>query len=139
LAYIACLELATGNPFLIGFMHNMYNLGNKSSAYTNLGTMADNARNAIGGGYAGAEVIIGGDFNLAPRNPKRPRGATLFLYPRAARVGGGTVGAYINTTAANPYDFWAISNGGRTDAHVRVRTQTRVPHCSDHAGITLLR
>jgi len=87
LAYIAALRL--GNPFLIGFMHNMYNLGDKSSAFTHLGNMADAACNAAGGVYGGAEIMIGGDFNLRPRQPKRPRGANVLLRTCAARGPGG--------------------------------------------------
>lgn len=137
LAYIAATY--AGANFLFGFMHNMYHMGNKSSAFTNLGTMADNARQAIGGDYTRAEVIIGGDFNVSPRVPKRPRGAALALQSRAARAGG----AYVNTTNSNPYDFWVVSNFAVTDAHVAVHPQTRsghmVNHVSDHAGITVNR
>lgn len=133
LAYIAALRGAT--PYIFAFMHNMYMEGDKTGAYNNLNNMAALIRAAVGGAYAAAEVIIGGDFNLAPRNPKRPRGAALNLTARAARAGGD----WANTTAANPYDFWVVSNAGLANAACAVRANTRVAHCSDHAAITLNR
>jgi endonuclease/exonuclease/phosphatase family metal-dependent hydrolase len=135
-AYIAALRGV--NPVVIGFMHNMYNLGDKSAAFTHLGGMMDKVRIAIGGGYAAATVVVGGDFNLAPRAPKRPRGAALTLATRAARVGGGVAGAFVNTTLVNPYDYWCVSGGG-DDTNAAVYVQTRVAGGSDHAGVTLLR
>jgi hypothetical protein len=133
-AYIAARR--GGDRVVIGFMHNMYkNLGDRTGAYTNLGGMMDKARNAIGGAYEGAPVVVGGDFNLPPRPPKLPRGDALTLETRAARVGGGVAGDYVNTTLANPYDFWCVSQGG-TDANARMHAQTRVEHGSDHAGIS---
>jgi hypothetical protein len=136
LAYVA--GVAGGNATIFAFMHNMYNLGNKSSAFTNLGRMGEQARAAIGGGYAAAEVIIGGDFNLLPRTPKRPRGAQLTLNTRYTEAGMPL--APVNTTNANPYDYWALSNGAIANANTRVYVQTRVtPPCSDHAGIVLHR
>ena len=138
LAYIAGLQIATGNAFLFGFLHNMYALGNKTEMYQRLGTIADNAREAAGGAYAGAEVIIGGDFNLEPheeRANKRHRGP-LTLSTCIALDGFGN---YINTTAVNPYDYWRVSNGALTDAEAAVHLQTRVPLASDHAAIVLTR
>lgn len=132
-AYIAALSAA--GPVVIGFMHNMYSLGDRSSAFTNLGEMMNKARKAIGGAYAAAPVVVGGDFNVRPRDLKLPRGEELTLETRAARVGGGVAGDYVNTTLANPYDFWCVSGGG-TDANAEVRIQTRVEHGSDHAGIS---
>jgi hypothetical protein len=133
-AYIAARQ--GGNRVVIGFMHNMFTLGDKSGPYTNLGGMMDKVRKAIGGAYAGAPVVVGGDFNLPPRPPKRERGEALILETRAARVGGGVAGAYVITSLANPYDYWCVSGGG-TDANARVHAETRVvPLGSDHAGIS---
>ena len=138
LAYIGCLD-KNANPFLIGFMHNMYKVGERNLAFAALPDMADKARKAIGGGYRAAEVIIGGDFNVEPREPKPVRGDALHLKARAARVGAGGTGAYIKTTNSHPYDFWTVSNVAITDANARVLTQTRAANCSDHAGILLQR
>jgi hypothetical protein len=132
-AYIAGTN--GGTNYLLGFMHNMYALGDKSGAYVAMPSMTDLARAGIGGAYAAAEVIVGGDFNLDPRPPKRPRGAAFLLYPRAE----GGPGAYTNTTLANPYDFWLVSNVGITDADDTVYPATRVAAGSDHAAVVLTR
>jgi hypothetical protein len=137
LAYIGCS--IKGKPFLIGFMHNMYKMGERNLAFTALPDMGDKVRKLLGEGYSAAEVIIGGDFNVEPRNPKPERGDALHLAARAARVGGGLGGAYIKTTNKHPYDFWAVSNKGITDVEASVHTQTRAANCSDHAGISLVR
>jgi hypothetical protein len=132
LAYIAGTN--AGNPYLIGFLHNMYALGNKTEMYQRIGGIADNARAAIGGVYAGAEVIIGGDFNVAPAPArKRPRGFTLDTVIASA------MGAPINTTLANPYDYWKVSNPALNNGDASVYVQTRVALCSDHAAIVLTR
>src|SRR5215510_3966672 len=101
LAYIACLRAANGNPFIIGFLHNMYAVGEKTRAVENMDTMANRAKTAAGVAYAGAEVIIGGDFNVVPppaANPARKRFRAT-ITTRVSRTGGG---AARNTTLNNP-------------------------------------
>jgi hypothetical protein len=134
LAYIAGIRVWDGNPYVLGFMHNMYALGDRTAAFGGLPYMADLARQAAGGGYVGAEVIVGGDFNVDPRNPKRARGAAFTMVFRAAR---DAFGALIPTTAVNTYDYWVVSNAGIADADASVYANTRVALASDHAGITL--
>jgi hypothetical protein len=130
LAYIA--GLFGGNPHIFGFMHNMYGNGNRSGAFASLGVMAQLVRNAIGGIYSAARVFIGGDFNVDPRPPDYG-----VLFHRGERMAPG--GAFVNTTLANAYDFWLVSNIFVPDADARVRFQTRRPPAtlSDHAGVDL--
>src|SRR5579871_6073409 len=143
LAYIACRRVLNNNPFIIAFLHNMYSIGDRTAAMQNLDTMASRARAAAGAAYAAAEIIIGGDFNVQPPPAARPsrkraRGAALRLTTRVFRNGFGVAQ---NTTLANPYDYWLVSDAiGITDAHARRYTQTRWDvnmNCSDHAGVTL--
>ncbi|MCP3144432.1 exonuclease/endonuclease/phosphatase family protein [Pyxidicoccus xibeiensis] len=134
LAYIAGASATTGRRYVIAFMHNMYNLGNKTAAFESLNVMATRARNAIGGNYTDATVVIGGDFNLEPRTRKRPRGSDEFFHARATVAANGS---YVNTTNVHPYDFWVVSDAAITDASTQVFVQTRVAHGSDHAGITV--
>jgi hypothetical protein len=135
IAYIA--GTYGGTEYLIAFMHNMYGVGDRTTGFANLGIMADRARRAIGGAYANAEVVVGGDFNVPPRAYWRRRRQPVDLENLAARVGGGVAGAYVLTTAVHTYDFWASALFGRNDTHAAVHTQTRTFLASDHAAITL--
>ncbi|MFP2924066.1 hypothetical protein ACLESO_02375 [Pyxidicoccus sp. 3LG] len=134
LAFIAGTRALTGRRYLIAFMHNMYNLGNKTAAFESLNVMATRARTSVGANYTNVKVIIGGDFNLEPRTRKRARGDQELFYSRAALAGPG---AYVNTTNVHPYDFWVVNDVNITDASTQVFVQTRVAHGSDHAGITV--
>lgn len=141
LAYIAGLDVAAGNPYVFGFMHNMFHLGNKTAAFSSLGVMCSRmviAMNDANYPLATTQFYLGGDFNLRPRNPTARGGKVLSA--KAARNGGaaGPPAAYVNTTLANPYDFWVVSDATRTDAHAVVLPQTRIPNASDHAGVRLL-
>ena len=132
LAFVA--GMAGGAPYLIGFMHNMLNLGNRTGAYDNIPTMTTRACQAMGGAYANARIIVGGDFNLLPRNPgtARSRGAMYFV---AAEDDDGT---YANTTVANAYDFWLVNFGQLTSDDVDILDQAFGDGGrSDHAGISL--
>lgn len=140
LAYVAGLEVATGNPFAFGFMHNMLNIGDKTSAFSSLGGMCARMVVAMNDGnypLATTQFYIGGDFNLRPRNPTQRGGKALSA--KARRVGGAVAppAAYVNTTVANPYDFWVVSDATRTDAHVAILPQTLAANCSDHMGVRL--
>jgi hypothetical protein len=127
LAYVAGTSGATNCIF--GFMHNMYWLGDRSSAFTALNDMRTAIVNAVG--FAASRCYIGGDFNLAPRDPYN--GGTL--HHAAARNLANT--AYLNTTAANPYDFWLSDQGGITNAQAHVEDDALQFQDSDHAGIRL--
>jgi hypothetical protein len=87
LAYIA--GTYGGNPYLIGIVHNMYAMGDKTAAFQNLPHMADAARKRAGGIYAAAQVLLGGDFNRPPQHGAVR--APIRLSAHAARVGGGVV------------------------------------------------
>jgi hypothetical protein len=128
-AYVA--GAYNGNNYLLGFMHNMNKLRPPTLGFDALGRMANLMRNNVPG-YGGARVIIGGDFNLAPRDPAN-RGVRL--YGRCCR---NVFGLPVFTTVANPLDFFVVSHAGTTDANVNTCAQTLiVPGGSDHCGITL--
>jgi hypothetical protein len=132
-AYIAGARVGTGAPILIGFIHNLFALGTRSRCYSNLGRMAMAAAEAVG--VPGAEVVLGGDFGLAPRAPNARGGVRLLA--RGARAGAG--GSYVATTDEGTHDFWLVRDAAITDAQAGVYPETRVAHGSDHAAITILR
>lgn len=139
LAYVAGQDV-NGFPYAFGFMHNMLNIGDKTSAFSSLGVMCSRmvvAMNDAGYPLNTTEFYLGGDFNLRPRNPTARGGKELKA--KARRVGGaaGPPAAYVNTTAANPYDFWVVSDTNCTDADVDILAQTQVVNASDHSGVRL--
>ena len=91
-----------------------------------------------GADYTGAEVIVGGDFNVKPKQP-RPEGQRKSprrtLEMRAALKDGEP----IKTTGSNLYDYWIVSSKDIEDKHAKAWEQTRQDLCSDHAGITVER
>lgn len=127
LAYIA--GAANGANCIFAFMHNMYNLGNRTGAFNNLNTMIAAIIGATG--WGAYRAYVGGDFNIPPRNPT-PGGA---LQHAAARNGANT--AYRKTTYANSYDFWLSDQAAINNARATVWKQTRNSGASDHAGIKL--
>ncbi|HEX3406615.1 MAG TPA: hypothetical protein VHS81_05195 [Caulobacteraceae bacterium] len=122
---------------VIMFMHNMYNLGDRSTGFSALADCASNIVAQLPGGFAGARVYVGGDYNVLPRDVgKRKRNAGPSLQYRAARVGGVSAGALINTTASNCYDYWLLNKPSVTpQANFRVFANSRVALASDHAAI----
>jgi len=140
LAYVAAQDPAAGNYYVFGFMHNMYNEGNKSGAFSSLGVMCARlvvAMNDPNYTLMGTSFYLGGDFNVRPRQPTRRGGRTLFVNARRAGGAVGPPAAYVNTTNWHPYDYFVDSDFTRNDSHVRVLAQTRVANCSDHAGVDL--
>jgi hypothetical protein len=139
LAYIAARK-PMGGAYIIAFMHNMFMLGNRSGAFASLPKMLQATRAALVADprynlAAGTPtMIVGGDFNLRPRDSS-VRGLARG-YGRAARI-GGPASAWVRTTNRNPYDFWVVSDVNIVDAQVAVHAQTRVPRGSDHAAITV--
>jgi hypothetical protein len=123
---------------VFAFMHNMYALGDRSSAFTSLDAMMTAVHTAVGDN--GTRDYVGGDFNIEPRNPGR--GALSFAASSYIRNGRTY---YWPTTWTNPYDFWLTNQGMDqddfrprfTNTQARVRTQTLYSHISDHAAITL--
>ncbi len=138
-----------GRPYLFGFMHNVFTTGNRSVNYTTVVAMADSARSAMAEAdrrrgvqdhrrYLNAEIIIGGDFNVDPRNPTTVRGDRLMLYERHAEDRFGP----INTTRSNPYDFFLVSNADVLPNSVDVyrftrRGESETGAASDHAATSL--
>lgn len=112
------------------FLHNMHNHGNRFGLVDSLGAIVQAIRVQLGGNYQDAEVVIGGDFNVRPRDPRRNARGGVRLFARVARDGQGRI---INTTARNPYDYWIVSRADVTDAAAAVSDATRRPGASDHA------
>jgi hypothetical protein len=129
-AFIAAT--AFGANYIFGFMHNMYAIGEKSGAFNNLGRIGDTIRRGLAGfGYAGARIVIGGDFNLSPRQPTQRPIATRSVW------GVDGFGNPINTTAVNLYDFWVVTDPGTVNGDCDVRNETLVANGSDHRGVVL--
>ncbi|HEX7051932.1 MAG TPA: endonuclease/exonuclease/phosphatase family protein [Longimicrobiales bacterium] len=99
--------------------------------FTNVGRMADAARKKIGGPYAEAEIIIGGDFNVPPRDTTTARAASSMLREHSASDRSGL----INTTNSNPYDYFLVSDPRVLPGCVEVYKYTR--DGSDHAATAL--
>jgi hypothetical protein len=138
LAYIAGYRGA--DRYILAFMHNMYQLLPPTMGFRSLYAMANQIRVAIGGAYAGAEVIIGGDFNLRPNAARRAMRGNPRLYTCATLVAPPPAPAvYVNTTASNPYDFFVVSNNALDDGDVDMYAFTRALGMSDHAGVVLTR
>jgi hypothetical protein len=129
LAYVA--GAAGGVNHVFAFMHNVYTIGNKSGAYSNLDLMALKILDAVGWSFGNADVYIGGDFNVYPH---RPNGQRSVLADFKAVDG---MGLPLNTTNANPYDFWLTNDATRTNNNARRYTQPLVSGASDHSAITL--
>lgn len=127
-AFVAGTRKLDAKPYIFGFMHNMYNLNERTIPFRSLGDAAKLIRQGLSfDGYAAAEVIIGGDFNVDPDD-------TQSLFGRCKKDGELNV----KTTEANAYDFWLVSDGNaRINAHCDVHVNTRVEDASDHAGISL--
>jgi hypothetical protein len=131
LAYVVGTFTSGGaaQNMVVGFIHNMYNLGNRSGAFQSLAVMMARirARYNLAGNVP---IIFGGDFNVGPRHLSR----NLQIYTIYQANGGGPV----NTTSSNAYDFW-VSNANIGNNNATVYPQTRnVPlKLSDHAGIGL--
>jgi hypothetical protein len=148
LAYIA--GVWGGNTYIFGFLHEMYNIRERGLLLQALAFIVKNIRQTIGGAYAAARPIIGGDINVAPQDREYVRPVALRI--AAAQTAAGPPIVWTNTTAANPYDWWVVSSNiaGR-HADVAVRTQTRTYAAgmtprptdganvapSDHGGITI--
>lgn len=141
IAYIACRRAVNGNRFIIAFLHNMFSEGDRNRAMAGMDAMISRAKSAAGDGYAAAEIIVGGDFNVRPpaaaqSRLKRRRGAGLTV-----RVTRNLAGAALNTTQWHPYDYWIVSDSaGISDDDTDLYTQTRWDvdeECSDHAGVTV--
>jgi hypothetical protein len=130
LAYIAGTEATNGTNCIFGFMHNMNTLGNKSGAYRSLNDMA--AAVVAATGYMGPTIYIGGDFNVPPNDPLDGG----LLHVAGERDAANT--HYLNTTSANPFDFWLTDDAGTTNGDADIFYQTLASGASDHAGIKLI-
>ena len=128
LAYIAGPSWGGVNR-IFAFMHNMCWLGDKSSAFTKLDDMVAAIDAALP--YAATAAYAGGDFNVLPRDP----GGAL-LHHAAGLDATNTY--YLNTTAANPFDFWLSDQAAINHARATVWNGTLHVGASDHAGIKLV-
>jgi hypothetical protein len=130
LAYVAGTDVTHGANYVFAFMHNVFWIGDRTGAFQRLNSMAASILATLGWSFATANVYIGGDFNVYPRRPNRRA-----LLRDIKAVDG--FGVPLNTTAANPYDFWLTNVAARTNADARVYNQTLASGVSDHSAITL--
>lgn len=116
-----------GQSIVVGFMHNLYNLGDRSGSFQAIGGMTNLIRKRHGLG-SDVPIIFGGDFNVKPRDNI-----------------GGVNAAYaeddnkpVNTTSHHAYDFWITTTVIDNDrAFVHAETRNVSEGLSDHAGISL--
>jgi len=114
---------------IVGFMHNMYGLGDRSEAFTAL----EKIKQLVWAKHSLPNVvtIFGGDFNVAPRDTK---GGSHTIC--AMEIDGVTP---TPTTKHHAYDFWLSSfNIPNSNAKVFAETRDVTLGLSDHAGVALL-
>lgn len=129
LAYIAGRYRDQEAPFICGFSHNMYSMGDRTTDFNLLSYMARKVWADISGAdrsYNDANVVIGGDFNVNPRRLKRP----FALFPRYAYNRRDV----IRTTGRNLYDFWLVSNEALLENCSAVFEHTLVRRGSGRTG-----
>jgi len=129
LAYIA--GTAVGKNHIFAFMHNLYAIGDRYSAIANLNGMAKAILTQMNWTAANTDIYIGGDFNVRPYSP----GASRAILHHAAAV--NLAGQYVNTTAANPYDFWFTNDANAQNADARVYAAPLNNGASDHSAVSL--
>lgn len=83
---------------VIGFMHNVYSVGNISLFPSNLGIITKYLASI----HNNAKVMLGGDFNVPPSG-------IINSYGHSCTALDGA-GQYLNTTLSNPYDWWYVDN-----------------------------
>ncbi len=110
-----------GLNFIIGFLHEMHNLRTRGLLLAALSTSVQKIQAGLGGGYAAARAIIGGDFNVEAETRTYLRPVPVDI--AAASTGPGV---FTNTTAAHAYDWW----GGDVADGLRAR-QLRGPGLDD--------
>lgn len=123
-----------GRDMIIGFMHNMYGVGNRYGGFQSLDAVATLIR-AKHDGWGDKEVFIGGDFNVTPRPIRR----NASLKHIAAISNPNDKKSWILTTLNHAYDFWLSTSNAVTSPNAKVWTETRdkEDNLSDHAGISL--
>ena len=117
-----------GKYLIVGFMHNMYNLGDRSSAFQALSDMIQLIwdKHSEWDGYM---TIFGGDFNVEPRD-NLPSAYTVYATNNNNEP--------VNTTKHHPYDYWIASKQiSKNNAYVYTETRDVPSGLSDHGGISL--
>jgi hypothetical protein len=121
-----------GKQMVMGFMHNMYNLGERSIYYSSLTEIAAQiySKHSLANTV---KCFFGGDFNLEPHNIRSRKGPTLYS------VFEQTGTKPTKTTVKNAYDFWLtnMQNVSNTLAKVWTITRSVQGGLSDHAAISL--
>lgn len=115
---------------LVGFMHNMYGLGDRSGYFSNIGIMVKSINDTHK--LQNPFTLIGGDFNLPPRDAPSRTGVSL------SAVYEKTGDQPTNTTSKHPYDYWLTNNNNLlTNPRVLVNTRDVKSKLSDHAAISV--
>ena len=90
-------------PFIIGFMHNVCQIGDPGvcvkampQAFTAIRDLISKSQKP----FASAPIVIGGDFNVRPYEPRYA--SFTRVLPRGAYEGN----SYVKTTSCEPLDFW---------------------------------
>lgn len=129
---------------VFAFMHNMYEMGDRSSSFSSLDAMMVELHSTIrpASNLPDYRDYIGGDFNVPPRNPTTKRGGEL-EWVAAMNPDGYP----IDTTRSNPYDFWLTNSGAYQTGpaprprimskHADYYYQTLDSNASDHCAVSL--
>jgi len=116
-------------PFIIGFVHNVYTVGEKSILPQALPNICGDLGGNYNLGYY-TTYVVGGDFNVNPQD----RLGSVNLEAIAASNNG----QFLNTTASHAYDYWMCSsNVHLSRPWISPRTRNKSLEYSDHAASIL--
>lgn len=121
-----------GKQMVLGFMHNMYNLGDRSMPDTKTQAMEKLIRKAHGLGE-NIPFYFGGDWNAEPHEKSTSSRQTM-----SAVYGKTGKKPAVTTTGNHIYDYW-LTNHPMASSQAKVHTATMdvEGNLSDHAGVSL--
>jgi hypothetical protein len=131
----------SGKKFIFGFMHNMYNLGDRSAILSKCQKMMEGIRTKHKE-KADVPIVFGGDWNVKPtgkKDPTRVSPRTKVFVTYAVKDDGKGGKKVINTTLKHAYDYWLASYKiDNACAMVHDESRDVDANLSDHAGVSLL-